>query len=57
MAYGLYRKGKGGVIKKIRGNPRSPSNQKNLIVWAGRKGDVKSWIRQWGTKTQKEKHL
>jgi len=57
MAYGLYRKGKGGTIKKIRGNPRSPSNQKYMIVWDSTKKGVKSWIKEYGNKTQKRKHL
>jgi len=57
MTYGLYKKGKGGTIKKIRGNPRNQTNQKNMIVWNDSKKQVKSWIRKWGTKTQKIKHL
>jgi len=57
LPYGLYRKGKGGSLKKISGNPRNKSNQKNLIVWDPTKKGVKSWIRKWGTGTQKKKHL
>jgi hypothetical protein len=57
MPYGLYRIGKGGTIRKITGNPRSKRNQKYLIVWDNRKKDIKSWIKKWGTKTQKQKHL
>jgi hypothetical protein len=57
MAYGLYRTGKGGKLRKIRGNPRSPTNQRNMIVWNSRKKGIKTWIRKWGTKTQKEKHI
>jgi len=55
--YGLYRKGKGGSLKKIYGNPRNNTNQKNLIVWDRTKKGVKTWIKDWGTKTQKDKYL
>ena len=57
MAYGLYRKGKGGSLRKISGNPRTYVPQKNLIVWGKSKKEVKSWIKKYGTKTQKDKHL
>ncbi len=55
MAYALYRKG--NRIRKIRGNPRSPSNQRGLVVWTPTKGGVKSWVRRWGTKKQKMKFV
>tara|TARA_Y100000296_G_C4972854_1_gene156787 strand:+ start:246 stop:548 length:303 start_codon:yes stop_codon:yes gene_type:complete len=51
MVYALYKKAR--KIRKVVGNPRSPSNQKEIIVWAEREGDVKSWIRKWGTKKQR----
>ena len=57
MPYALYRKGKGGTLRKVSGNPRSIKNQKNLIVWDYTKKGVKSWVKKWGTKTQKRKHL
>lgn len=57
MPYGLYRKGKGGTIRKVKGNPRSPTNQRNLIVWDKTKKGVKTWIKEYGKKTHKEKHL
>ena len=52
MVYALYKKAR--KIRKVVGNPRSPSNQKGMIVWAGKEGDVKSWVRKWGTKKQRE---
>lgn len=55
ITYGLYRKG--SKIRKINGNPRSPSNQKGMVVWAGTRGSVKSWVKKWGTKEQKRKVL
>jgi len=55
MAYGIYKKGT--TIKKIIGNPRSPSNQRRIIVWSSTKGDVKKWVRKWGSNKQKEKYL
>jgi len=53
MAYGLYKNG--NKIRKISGNPRSPSNQKGMIVWASTHAGVKSWVRRWGTKKQKRR--
>lgn len=55
MAYAIYRNGQ--KIRKIEGNPRAPSNQKGLVVWAPTQAGVKSWVRKWGTKKQKEKYL
>ena len=55
--YGLYKKGTGGNIRKIKGNPRSPKNLRDVIVWDNSKKGVKSWIKTYGTKTQKTKHL
>jgi hypothetical protein len=55
MTYGLYKHS--NKIRKIRGNPRSLSNQKGLIVWTQTKKGVQSWIKEWGTKSQKEKYL
>jgi len=55
MAYGIYKKSK--TIRKIVGNPRSPSNQKKLIVWDDDEKGVKKWVKKWGTKTQKKKFL
>ena len=57
MPYGLYRKGKGGTLRKLKGDPRGARNQKNLIVWDTTKKGVFKWIRKWGTDTQKIKHL
>lgn len=57
MAYALYRGKNGGSIRAISGNPRNRSNQRGLVVWAPKKTEVKSWIRRWGTNTQKSKHL
>ncbi len=57
MAFGLYRKGKGGSLRKIQGNPRSKGNQKNIIVWEPTKKGVKGWIRSYGTHSQKKRHL
>ena len=57
MAYGLYRKGKGGTLRKLTGDPRGARNQKNIIVWDVTKKGVLDWIRKWGTQTQKMKHL
>jgi len=55
MSYGIY---KNGIkIKKIEGNPRSPSNQKGMVVWSSTKKGVKTWVKRWGTKKQKEKFL
>lgn len=53
--YGLYRGGRS--IRKIRGNPRAPHNQRKLIVWDNSKKSVKAWIRKWGNKSQKNKYL
>ena len=55
MTYGIYRKGR--KIRKIIGNPRAPSNQKGLIIWAPTQKGVKSWIREWGSKTMKKKYI
>ena len=55
MAYGFYKKGK--KVIKITGNPRSKTNQKNLVVWAPTKKGLKEWAKKWGTKKQKEKIL
>lgn len=56
MAYALFRKGKGGQIRKIKPRKGKP-RLKNLIVWDYTKKGVKSWIKKWGNKSQKEKHL
>ena len=55
MTYAIYRGGK--RIRKIRGNPRSPSNQRGLVVWDRTRKGVKQWVREWGTKKQKQKYL
>jgi len=55
MAYGIYRNGK--KIRKIIGNPRANNNQRGLVVWTDTKAGVKSWVRKWGTKKQKDKYL
>lgn len=57
MPYALYRGGKGGTIRKITGDPRGAKNQRNLIVWDPTKKGVLKWIKEWGTNTQKIKHL
>lgn len=57
MVYALYRKGSGGTIRHINGNPRSPANQRKMVVWTTSKKGVKSWIREFGTTAQKQKHL
>lgn len=55
--YGLFKSGRGGVLKQIKGNPRRPVMVKKVFVWGTSKSKVKSWIREWGTNTQKRKHL
>jgi hypothetical protein len=55
MAYALYKNGR--KIRKIKGNPRAASNQEDLVVWAPTKSGVKSWVKKWGTKKQKERFL
>lgn len=56
MAYGLFRKGRGGQIRKIKSRKGKPK-LKNLVVWDNTKKGILSWIKKWGTKSQKEKHL
>lgn len=56
MSYGLFRKGKGGQIRKIKSRRGKPK-LKNMVVWATTKKQVLTWIKKWGTKSQKEKHL
>ena len=55
--YGLFRAGRGGVIRRINGNPRRPAITRKIVVWSPSKVRLKSWIREYGTKTQKNKHL
>lgn len=55
MAYAVYRGGR--KIRKVVGNPRSPTNQKGLVVWAPTHRGVKDWVKKWGTKKQKEAWL
>jgi len=59
MAYGLFREGRGGTIRKIKsriGKPRTKRTKK-LIVWHPQKKEILKWIKKWGTKSQKRKHL
>jgi len=55
MAYAIYKNGR--KISKVKGNPRTQSNQKGLIVWDSTLAGVKSWVKRWGTKKQKDKYL
>lgn len=52
MKYGLYKKS--NTIKKILGNPRAPRAQKNIVVWHDTRKGVVEWIKEYGTKQQKQ---
>jgi len=50
--YAIYRNGR--KIRSKKGNPRTPSAQKGLIIWNTSKRGVTKWINEYGTKKQKK---
>ncbi len=55
MAYAIYRGGK--KIQRISGDPRADPRQRQRIVWDDTEAGVRSWIKEWGTKKQRETFL